>query len=146
MFSAEPLFDDKIFMELGSFTPEFFVFFFFFVALKNFWLPTWTQAIFFVKRSILNVVWQCSKYVFVTITALLCNWYSDLILCTASEFWHIQFSIFSGICRHIQWYSALLRHSHRYWATINAFWGIFSTLCNPRIYIHNLAIFWALVY
>ena len=118
--------------------------------------PPAHRHFFFAKRSILNI-WQCPKHVSLMITALLSNFYSsnlysDLIPLyfvlnqKHSEFWHIQFSVFSDIYRHIQWYSALLRHSHTYWDTISAFWGIFSTLFHPCIYIHNLAIFRALVY
>ena len=32
-----------------------------------------------------------------------------------SEFWHIPHSVFSDICWYIQSYSALLRHTHKYW-------------------------------
>ena len=66
---------------------------------------------------------------------------------TYSEFWHIQHSVFSGICQHIQPYSALLRRIHAYWDIIishtQTYSGKLSTLCNP-LHIHNLAIFWAL--
>ena len=52
---------------------------------------------------------------------------------THSEFWHIQHSVFSGICRHIQLYSALLRHIdafHAYWHIIMAY----SASCVTLIY------------
>ena len=38
---------------------------------------------------------------------------------THSEFWHIQNYVYSGISRHIQRYSALLRHIHVYWDIMN---------------------------
>ena len=38
-----------------------------------------------------------------------------------SGFSHIQNSIYSGICRHIQAYSALLSHIHAYWGIIKAY-------------------------
>ena len=53
---------------------------------------------------------------------------------THSEFWHVQLIVFSGICQLIRSYSALLRHIHLYCditRSIQAYWGIFSTLCNP---------------
>ena len=57
----------------------------------------------------------------------------------ASEFLHTQNSVFSGICRHIQSYAALLRHIHTNIETLlrhtQAYSGIFSTLCNPLIFI-----------
>ena len=51
---------------------------------------------------------------------------------THSEFWHTQHSVFSGICCHIQSYSALLRHIQAHWDIIKAYSDIFSTLCNPQ--------------
>ena len=70
---------------------------------------------------------------------------------THSEFWHIQHSVFSGICRHIQLYSALLRHIdafHAYWHIIKAYSGLFRHIQHPvwPSYIHNLTICWALAY
>ena len=40
---------------------------------------------------------------------------------THSEFWHIQNYVYSGISRHIQRYSALLRHIHVYWDIMNTY-------------------------
>ena len=60
---------------------------------------------------------------------------------THSKFWHIQHSVFSGICRNIQSYSALLRHIHAYWDIIQAYSSLFSTLCNPRIFTTLLYIY-----
>ena len=67
---------------------------------------------------------------------------------THSEFWHIQHSVFSGICRHIHSRSALLRHIHWYSNIINTYSGLFSHIQHPvqPSHIHNLAIFWALAY
>ena len=39
-----------------------------------------------------------------------------------------------GIYRHIQPYSALLRHIYAYWDIIKAYSCLFSSLCNPRIF------------
>ena len=41
-----------------------------------------------------------------------------------SEFWHVQYSVFSSICLHIESYSALLRHIHTYWGIVKALWLI----------------------
>ena len=76
----------------------------------------------FAKRSILNV-WQYSKF------ALSLNNFSvicEVTLCYLlhlrySGFSHIQNSIYSGICRHIQTYLALLSHIHAYWGIIKAY-------------------------
>ena len=63
------------------------------------------------------------------------NWsvICTVILCyvlhqTHSEFSYIQHSVFSGICRHIQSYSALLRYIHAYWDITQAYSGIFQQL------------------
>ena len=67
---------------------------------------------------------------------------------THSEFWHIQHSVFSGIYRHIQSYSALLRHIHAYWDIIKAYSGLFrhiQHLVQP-LHIQNLLTYWALAY
>ena len=53
------------------------------------------------------------------------------------ESWHIHHTGFSGICQYYQAYSALLRHINTYEALlrhIQVYSGIFSTLCNPRIF------------
>ena len=79
------------------------------------------------ERSILNV-WQCSEYV----------------LCNASDtFWHIQHSVFSGICWHIQSYSASLRHIRKYWDIILAFSGLLSAPHKAHIFTILLYIYWA---
>ena len=70
------------------------------------------------------------------------------MLCTASEsetrpeFWHIQqcnLFFFSGICRHIQAYSALLRHIHAYGDIVKACSGLCSHIQHPvySSHIHN---------
>ena len=86
----------------------------------------------FAKRFILNV-WQCFEYVSVSI-AFLCllsilnsNLMCYVLLQKHSEFWHIPNPVYSGICWHIQAFSALLRH-------IRAYSGIFITLCNPCVF------------
>ena len=64
-----------------------------------------------------------------------------------SEFWYNQRSVFSGRYRHIQSYSALLRHIHAYWDIIKAYSELFRHIQRPEYsHIHNLAIFWALAY
>ena len=66
--------------------------------------------------------------------------YSDIILCATShsKFWHIQNSPYTGIFRHIQANSALLRNIHTYKCIIKVhldlFSVIFRALCNPRIF------------
>ena len=50
-----------------------------------------------------------------------------------SEFWHIQHSVFSGICRHIQSYSAFLRHISR---SLRHYWGIFGLIQHPAQLLH----------
>ena len=50
---------------------------------------------------------------------------------THSEFWHIQHSVFSGICRHIPSYSALLRHVNAYRDIIKAYSGLFRHIQHP---------------
>ena len=76
-----------------------------------------------------------------------------LTLCYAlhqihSEFWHIQNSVYSGIFRHIQGYSALWRHIHAYWRIFKAYSGLFRHIHHPLqpLYIHNIVIFRALTY
>ena len=44
----------------------------------------------------------------------------------------IQHSIFSGVCQHIQSYSALLKHIHAYWDIIKAY--LCSAFCITLIY------------
>ena len=80
--------------------------------------------VLFAKHSILNV-WQCPKYVCLNN----CSVISTATLCYVlheahSEFWHVQHYVFS----------ALLRHIHAFWDINNAYLGIFSSLCNPRIF------------
>ena len=53
---------------------------------------------------------------------------------TDSQFWHIRNSVYSGIFRHIQAYSALLTHIHAYWCIVKVYLGLFRTLCNPRVF------------
>ena len=50
---------------------------------------------------------------------------------THLELWHIQHSVCSDICRHIQLYSALLRHIHPYLDIIKAFSGLFRRIQQP---------------
>ena len=50
---------------------------------------------------------------------------------THSEFSHIQISVFSGICRHSQSYSVLLRHIHAYWHIIKVYSGLFRHIRCP---------------
>ena len=50
---------------------------------------------------------------------------------TNSELWHTQHSDFSGICRHIQSYLALLRHIHTCWDIINTYSGLFRHIQHP---------------
>ena len=64
-----------------------------------------------------------------------------------SEFWHIQISVYSGKFRHIQAYSALLRHINR-WGITKDYWGLFRHTQNPvqPSHVHKLTTFWALTY
>ena len=97
-------------------------------ALKNFWLCTCTQALmFFAKRSILNV-WECSEYACFSNCSVNCTvtlWYV-LHQAHSEQFWHIQHSCF--FFRYMPAYSIVF-------SIIKAYLGIFSTLCNPRIFI-----------
>ena len=55
---------------------------------------------------------------------------------TNSKFWHIENSVYLGICRQIQAYSALLTHIHAYWDIIRAhssLFIIFSTQGNSYV-------------
>ena len=55
---------------------------------------------------------------------------------TNSKFWHIENSVYLGICRQIQAYSALLTHIHAYWEIIRAhssLFIIFSTQGNSYV-------------
>ena len=67
---------------------------------------------------------------------------------THSKFSHIQNSAYSGIWRHIQAYSALLRHIHEYWDIIKAYPGLFRHIQHPvkPSHIYNLTIFESLAY
>ena len=69
-------------------------------------------CIIFAKGSIL-FVWQCSEYVCLnncSATFTVTLWY--VLHQTHSEFWYIQNSVYSGICRHIQAHSVLSRQLH----------------------------------
>ena len=67
---------------------------------------------------------------------------------TYSKFWHIQNSVYSDIFRHIQAYSTWLRHININWVIIKRYLGLLRYIQNPvyPLHIHNLAVFWALVY
>ena len=79
---------------------------------KSFWLCNCTKAPFFCKTLYLN----CLKVFWIRLCLSNCS-----VICTVtlwcklfqppSEYWHIQSSIYSCIFRHIQEYSASLRHS-----------------------------------
>ena len=93
-------------------------------ALKNF-------IVLFAECSILNV-WQCSEYVCFDNCSVICT----VILCyvkqqTHSEFWHVHYSVFSGICQHIKSYSALLRYIHTYWDIFKAYSDLFRHIQHP---------------
>ena len=80
----------------------------------------------FAKCSILNV-WQCFEYVCFDN----CSVNSTMTICyvlyqTRLEFWHIQHSVFSGICQ-----QALLRHTHAYWDIIKTYSGLFRYIQHP---------------
>ena len=89
-------------------------------AMRNFWLRTCTQALFFLQSApswtfgnVLNTsLGNCS---------VICTLTSCYVLYqTYSEFWYIRlyfFQLYSGIVNHIEGH-----------------WGLFSTLCNPRIF------------
>ena len=66
---------------------------------------------------------------------------------THSQFWHILISVYSGKFRHIQAYSALLRHINR-WGITKDYWGLFRHTQNPvqPSHVHKLTTFWALTY
>ena len=63
-----------------------------------------------------------------------------------SESWHIQHSVFSSKCWHIQSFSVLLRHIQPYWDIIKVYLGLFRHIQHPAkpSHIQNFAIFWAL--
>ena len=67
---------------------------------------------------------------------------------THSGFWHIPYSVFSGICWYIKSYSALLRHIHAYWDIIKVYSDLFRLIQHPvePLHIDNLVIFCALAY
>ena len=86
-------------------------------ALNNFWLRT---CILFAKHSIWNV-WQCSEYV----SKLYSDFYAIYCIRHIQNSGYIQHSVFSGIYRHIQSYSVLLRNIHAYWDIIKVYSGLF---------------------
>ena len=66
---------------------------------------------------------------------LLSNLYSDLILCATShsKFWHIQNFPYTGIFRHIQAQSALLRNIHAYKCIIKDIQTYFQSYSEPSV-------------
>ena len=120
------------------------------LALKNFWFRTCTSALLFSQK---KFHFKCLTMFSIRLCLDNCSLICTVTFCyvlhrTHSEFYHIQHSAFSGLCWHIQSYSALLRHIHAYWDSINAYSGLLrdiQPLMKPS-HIHNLAIFWALAY
>ena len=86
------------------------------------------QAWFFLQRlhlKCLTVFWiHLSRQ-------LLSNLYGDLMLCTASQTFRI---LACSEFRIIQAYSALLRDIDAHWDIVKSHSGLFSTICNPRIF------------
>ena len=77
--------------------------------------------ILLAKRSILNI-WQCSEDVCLNNCSVICTVTLSYVLHQAyTEFWIIQNSVYSGVCRRIETYSALLRHIHAYWSISEQF-------------------------
>ena len=82
---------------------------------------------------------KCLTVFWIRICLSNCSVICTMTLCyalyhTHSEFWHIQHSVFSGICRHIQLNSALLRHIdafHAYWHIIKAYSELFRHIQHP---------------
>ena len=100
------------------------------LVLKNFWLHTCTQALFFLQNAhlkYLTMFWICLS------PKLLSNLCSDLMLFTASDASKIL--AYSALC-FLQIYAGILRH----------YSGIFRHIQHPveLSHIHNLAIFWTL--
>ena len=94
---------------------------------------------FFSKSHYLN----CLTVFWIRLCLDICLVICIMTLCyvlhqTHSEyFWHIQYSVFSGIWRHIQAYSLLLSiftHIETLLSHILTYLAIFITLCNPRIF------------
>ena len=66
-----------------------------------------------------------------------CSGICTVTLCTASDIFRIQNSVHSGICRHIQAYSALSSHIPAYWGILRHIQfhsSIFETLCSHRMF------------
>ena len=137
MFPAEPLFDDEIFVELGSFTPDFFVFFFFFCCPEKFLVAHLNTGNFFCK----TVHLKCCLTVF---QIRLCH--DNCVLHQNSGIFSSLFSqVYAGIFNDIQRYwgivthiEPLLMHSEAYSAPCVTLAFIFTTLPYSELwYIKN---------
>ena len=72
----------------------------------------------------LTVFWIClclNNYAVIFTVTLCYVLHQNVLHQTYSEFWHIQNSVYLGICRIIQAYSTLLKHIHAYWNIFEAY-------------------------
>ena len=91
----------------------------------------------FAKFSVLNI-WQCLEYVCLDNCSVICTVTLYYVLHqTNSEFWYIQNSTYSVICRYVKSYPVLLRHIHAYTEIIKTYSSLFrdiQPLFNPCIF------------